>query len=81
LLVEYVTTGPARPGVTCAVVVFAPCDEVVWLVLCEDELWLEPLDFDFAFVGADASAAAITAMDNDKAKRLFSIAIPPNTNH
>ncbi len=50
----------------------------VWLVLCEDELWLEPLDF--APAGVAASAAATMAMDKDKANRVFSIVIPPNTN-
>ena len=72
-------TVPAGPGVDFAPnVVFAPWDEVVWLVLCEDELWLELLDF--APAGAAVSAATI-AMDNDKASFVFSIVIPPNTNH
>ena len=65
---------------------------VVWLVvcedvplddewredeLCEDEPWLELLDLDFAPAGAAASAAAITAMEKDKASLVFRAVIPP----
>jgi hypothetical protein len=76
--------GPARPGVDFAPnVVFPPWDAVVWLVacdddlcelLCDDELWLELLDF--APAGTMASAMATTAMDKDKASLVFGIVIP-----
>ena len=46
------------------------CDEL----LCEDELWLEPLDF--APAGAAASDAATTAVHNDKANFVFGIVTP-----
>ena len=44
-------------------------------LLCEDELWLEPLDF--AAAGVTASAVARTAIDNDQANLVFSIVTPP----
>ena len=50
-------------------------DELCDALLCDDALWLEPLDF--ATAGAAASAAAISAMDNDQASLVFSIVIPP----
>jgi hypothetical protein len=62
-----VVTGPAWPDDELRLEL---CDEL----LCEDELWLEPLDF--APAGAIASAAATTAMDSDKASLEFGIVSP-----
>ena len=52
-----------------------PDDEECDALLCEDELWLEPLDF--AAAGVAASAVAIMAIDNNQANLVFSIVIPP----
>jgi hypothetical protein len=51
-----------------------PDDELCDALLCDDELWLEPLDL--AEAGAAASAAATSAIDNDKARLVFTIVIP-----
>jgi hypothetical protein len=49
-------------------------DDVCAVELCEDELWLGPLDF--ASAGAIASAAVTKAIDNDSASLVFSIVTP-----